>query len=340
MWNTIGHEKAVNTLKRGLQSGRVSHAYLITGPRNVGKMTLAQDLARAVNCTEDDRPCDRCNQCQRISDGLHADVRIIGLETLDGGEGRARMNITIDQMRQAQRDASLRPYEGLFRVFIVDGAELLSEEAANSLLKTLEEPPDQVIFVLLATDLDRILPTIISRCTRLDLRPLPLESVSGEIETNHGVEHQEAVEIARISRGRVGWAIRAARDPELMKRRTENLQVIEETVRSGLEGRFSYCERMAARFTQNRESVYQELDLWLDWWRDVLVIREGVPDIANNLSRIDSLKAIASSLDSGQVVRAIKAAQETRKYLERNVNPRLALEQFMLSVPKVSVTQN
>ena len=140
MWRTAGHDKAVNILGRALGEGRTAHAYLVTGPEHVGKMTLALDLARAVNCSGAERPCDACAQCRRVDRGLHADVRVVGVEPGPSG-GRQRVAIGIDQVREVQREASLKPYEGSSRVFIFDRAERLTEEAANSLLKILEEPP-------------------------------------------------------------------------------------------------------------------------------------------------------------------------------------------------------
>ncbi|MYA62998.1 MAG: AAA family ATPase [Dehalococcoidia bacterium] len=176
MWQTFGHEKAIRTLSRSLEAGRIAHSYLITGPAKIGKTTLALDIARAVNCSSGGTPCATCRQCQRITSALHPDVRIIGLEA--ARSGRLRTQISIEQVREIQRDASLLPYEGRNRVFIFESAEKLSGEAANSLLKTLEEPPDNVIIILVASDLNAVLPTLISRCRSIALRTTPLSAVS------------------------------------------------------------------------------------------------------------------------------------------------------------------
>ena len=120
-WRTFGHDKAVNVLQRSLTEGRLSHAYMLTGPPNVGKMTLALDLARAVNCLGDDRPCGECDQCGRIERGVHADVSVIGPG--DGDSSSQRVLVGIDQVREAQRQASLKPFEGRSRVFVFSNAE-------------------------------------------------------------------------------------------------------------------------------------------------------------------------------------------------------------------------
>ena len=205
-WLTVGHEKAINTLRRGHREGRLSHAYLILGPPQVGKMTLALDLARMVNCLQEDSPCGDCTQCLRITKGLHPDVQIIAL---NAEEGSNRVSISIDAIREMQREASLQPFEGRYRVFIVDGTELLWDAAANSMLKTLEEPPPQVIIVLLSSDGDALLPTIRSRCQTIELRPLSADVVARELSARFESSPADVEEVARLCAGRIGWAIQA-----------------------------------------------------------------------------------------------------------------------------------
>ena len=333
MWRTIGHDKAVNTLARAVRGGRISHAYLIVGPRHVGKMTLAVDLAQAVNCLAAEGPCGECSQCKRIAEGLHADVQVLAPESQPNEDGRRRVNISIDQVRQVQRDARLKPFEGSCRVVIIDGAESLSEETANSLLKILEEPPDGVILVLLATDASSVLPTITSRCKLLELRPLPLSLVAGELKTRFGVGDEE---VARVSGGRLGWALQAMEAPDLLEWRAERLAAIEVTLQGGLEARFAYAAYLASAFGENRDPARVELELWQGWWRDVLVIKAGGPEFVSNISRNETLTAVAAALSLPQIVRAVNMVREASDQLERNVNARLALENLMLSLPPIS----
>ena len=335
MWHTIGHDKAVNVLRRSLDEGRLSHAYLLAGPQHVGKMTLALDLARAVNCLEDERPCDRCSQCLRIARALHADVRVVGIIPDKSAEGRSHVVIKLDQIREVQREASLKPYEGAYRVFIVDGAEHLSEEAANCLLKTLEEPPDQVILVLLTSDSKMLAPTVVSRCQVLELRPVPMSLISRELETKYEADGNKAAEIARLAQGRPGSAMEAVARPDLLDKLSERLGSIEDVISGSLEERFAYAENLASSTARDRELGRQELAIWLAWWRDVLLVKEKVPAFATHISRMETLKVVADALSSTQVVRAINAVRETMEHLERNVNLRLALEDMMLALPRL-----
>ncbi len=330
MWRTIGNKKALDFLRRGLAAGRTSHAYLIAGPRQIGKMTLAMDLASALECIGDDKPCGQCEQCSRTERGLHTDVRVVGL---DESGSRTRALISIDQVREMQREASLKPYEGAYRVFIFDEAERLSEEAANCLLKTLEEPPDQVVLVLLAVGARSLLPTLVSRCQVIEMRPVARPVIAAELSKKHGVDASTADELARLSAGRPGWAVEAARNPELVETRSQDLDTVGEVVNDGLEKRFAYASSLATSFTRSRETGRRSLDIWLDWWRDVMLVREGAPDLVTNFSKIDVLKSVAGRLTREQVVRSVDAVHEAMENLERNVNPRLALEHMMLTLP-------
>lgn len=331
MWQTVGHDTAVLALSRAIEQGRMHHALLLIGPPRVGKMALAMDMARALSCVGDEPPCDECSQCARITASLHPDVRVIGLG--EDERGRARTLISIEQVREVQKEASLKPYEGAFRVFIIDGVDRLSDEAANSLLKTLEEPPDQVVLALLASDASAVLTTIRSRCRRLDLRPVSVDTIEDHLVRALGVESELAQEVARLSNGRIGWAIQAARQPELLERLADRLDVIERTVMSGLEPRFEYAAQLAGRFAQSRADVLDELGLWLGWWRDVMIVCEGRPELVWHTSRRPMLESVASGLDAAQSAVTVKAVERVVSLLERNVNPRLAVEELMLAMP-------
>ena len=333
MWDAVGHDRAVTALQRGLDSDRVSHSFLIAGPPQVGKTTLAIDIARAVNCESDDRPCSNCGQCRRISSGIHPDVRIVGLEK--ARSGRLRTLISIEQVRDVQRETSLLPFEGRYRVIIFENAELFSEEAANSLLKTLEEPPERVLIVLVATDTRSVLPTIVSRCRLVQLRPVPAATIADLLIERKSLSEDRAREIAGLASGRAGWAVQAAEDPDMLKRVSNVLDEVESVVSSPLTERFDYAASLADRFPRDRRSVYSDLELWLSWWRDVLLVGQEKPELVSNVARIESLSQAADRLSPTSVTNAIRTVMRTTFLLERNVSPRLALEGMMLKLPSV-----
>ena len=336
MWKIHGHESALRQLETGLKEGRLAHAYLLVGPAQVGKRTLAVNLAQAVNCLSPDvAPCGDCPQCRRIAASLHPDVLVIGIRKGEDG-GPARREIGIGNVREVQRQANLKPYEGSCRVFIFDGAEYMSEEASNSLLKTLEEPPPQVLIVLLTTAEEALLPTIRSRCRRLEMRPLPLTAVADELMNTHSLASEKAGHLARLSMGCLGWALSALGDPALMESREEELEHITQLPSATLADRFNYAAELSSLIFRNRERGREVLQLWLRWWRDLLIVKEGAGEFVHNIDKAEALSLRASRFTTAQVREFIEAIMGTFDALEHNANPRLALEVLMLKLPAES----
>jgi DNA polymerase-3 subunit delta' len=343
MFRTVGHDKAVKALTRAIDSDRIAHAYLIAGPPQIGKMTLAMDIVRAINCVADEqpnmfgetepKPCNTCGPCDRITRGLHTDVRVESLG--EDSRGRTQTLISIDQVREVQREASLRPSEGKYRVFIFDRSEYLSQGAATALLKILEEPPDQVIFILAATDSDRLLPTISSRCQTYRLRPIRQSVIAEHLKSQYEAEEEAAEEIARLSEGRIGWAISTVADSSVLEAIEEKITTVESVVRAGLETRFEYAEKLARAFGRDRDAVRDELVIWLEWWRDMMIVKAGLPRYVKHLARLDTFQAGAAKITVEEVAKAVSAVEETARRLDRNANARLALDNMMLAMPRI-----
>lgn len=331
MWQLVGQDRAVTLLQRNLEQGSVAHAYLLVGPPHVGKMTLALELAQALNCQEAEPPCGECDPCRRVAAGNHADVQVIGLNS--NGNDKPRAEISIEQVRDMQHAASLPPFEGSYKVFIIDGAEAMSNEAANCLLKTLEEPSAGMVFVLLTAN-DSFLPdTVVSRCQRLELRPLPTSQVEAALNERRSLESAKTELLSRLCHGRLGWALTAADDDSLLERRDQLLERLLEVIRGDNEARFDYAAQLAAQFGQNRASVREVLDLWLDWWRDLLLVKLGSSDTITNIDQEAELVEISQGYSLAQIRDFIGSIQSAAEQLGQNANPRLALEVLMLAIP-------
>ena len=333
-WKTLGQDHLISRLQPALEQGRESHAYLLTGPPHVGKLTLALEIAQAVNCLHGpSAPCGECVQCRRVSDRLHADVRVVDLEftrTISGRENATA--ISIDAIRELERSVNLSAVEGSRSVIIIDGASTMTVDAANALLKTLEEPPPGVLFLLLTDEEESLLSTIRSRCQTLQLLPMSRQQMIGHLSRNHGISAEESDRLYRLSRGCLGWALQALTEPQLLDQRQADLERIRETVSAGLDAKFAYANEVASLFGSNRPAARELLSLWLRWWRDLLLVKEGADAYLHNADQADALRAHAEQLTLAQIAAFIRRLLDTLAALDANASPRLALETLMLHV--------
>lgn len=338
MWQVIGHDWIVALLSNSIASERISHSYLFTGPPHVGKGTLALALAQALNCEDKEKPCGQCVSCRKIEEGLHPDVRIINRhyqasllqERLDQQKA-----LRIDTIRSLQREVGLRPFEGQRKVFIIRQAETMTDEAANCLLKTLEEPPPHAVLLLTASDARLLLPTIVSRCQVFVLRPVAIEVIKGELQRHHVIDEQRAGFLARLSQGKIGWAIAAAQDHGVLEKREETLRQLLALFKMGRVDRLDYAQRLS----RQPRLIQTTLELWLSWWRDLLLLKGGSAKMICNVDLRDSLEEHVKRHDIKEIFGFIKAIRDTARQLEANVNARLALEVLMLDVPSSEVCE-
>jgi DNA polymerase-3 subunit delta' len=324
-WPVVGHDWAVTLLLRAIESGRTAHAYLITGLEHIGKSTLARMLAQALNCAGQPVPCGRetCRACKLIAAGKYPDLHLVAP---DGN------TLKIDQVRALQHDLALTPVEGRFRVAILDGMDKATAEASNALLKTLEEPPPHVVLVLIAPEAEALLPTIVSRCQPIALRPLSVEAVRAALIERWGVENTRAESLAHLSGGRLGWAVMAAQDESVLTRRAQLLDDLARLTGQGRVERFAYAEEMAADSVAARET----LKLWQTWWRDALLLAAGSGAALTNSDRNDALRRHAAQFGVEGARAAAAHLGRALWQLDHNANARLALEVLMLDLPRVS----
>ncbi|MFC1923785.1 ATP-binding protein [Chloroflexota bacterium] len=327
MWQVVGQTRAVTLLERSIKIGQLSHVHLFIGPTHIGKLTLAVNLAQAVNCEAENAPCSECNSCHRIASGKHADVQVIGLASADKRE------LSIDQMREMQTSACLPPYEGKHKVFIIENADLLSNEAANCLLKVLEEPSPQVNFILLTARERLLLPTVISRCHRVELHRIPSNIMEDVLCNQYGLSKQKADLLARLSGGCFGWAMLAMQDERILEERTRRLDFLADLNQASHKQRLSYAAELATQFNRAKEEVEEVLALWIKWWRDLLLVKSGNGKYITNIDQKSTLLDQVGNYGIGQIKDFIHYIQVASKQLEQNANPRLALEVLMLNMP-------
>jgi len=336
MWQTVGQMKNIELLQKALTTDTLAHAYLLVGPGQVGKMTLALDLAAVLNCVakKEEKPCWECLPCQKIKNARHPDVQIISLQQpSETDESRAKTEIGIDLIGDILHSANLPPFEGKCRVYIFEEAANLSLEAANRLLKTLEEPPTQVVFILITENVSLIPATIASRCQRINLNRVKYDEIEKALIERWHVEPEKARLLARLSNGCPGWAVNAAVNPEILGQRRERFAKMLEIIRDSYHERLIAASKLAQQFSKQRETVYETLGEWIGWWRDALLVKADCPAGIVNIDFSADLVQMAGSFTLFQIKKSIQLIMETEEQLKLNVNARLALESLMLNLP-------
>ncbi|MFC1872183.1 ATP-binding protein [Chloroflexota bacterium] len=331
MWQIIGQEDNVGLLRACLESDSLAHAYILTGPPHVGKMALAINLAQAVNCTGDDAPCQLCPSCRRVLEDRHADVEIIGVGTA-ADDGASKSMIYIEQIQQLQTTANLAPFEGRYRVYIINGAEHLSVPAANCLLKTLEEPPEHVLMLLLAENEQAVLETVLSRCQHLELRPMPATILEAALMAEGAGADQPGL-VARLAEGCAGWAKNALADPRLLEGRSEVIDQLENAMADGLDGRFALARKMAGQYAGDHDRIFRTLKTWQSYFRDLLLVKTGGEVYLTNIDRERIMESTAAGLSAASIVNFTHELGNTIGSLRLNANPQLAMEVLMLEMP-------
>jgi DNA polymerase-3 subunit delta' len=315
-WGIVGHDWAVRLLQRALERDELSHAYLFTGPPNVGKGTVASALAQALLCeAAEGRPCGTCQGCHLLESGNHPDFHHVEPETAAG-------SMRIAQVRELSRQLSLTPSLAQHRVAILSDFDRATPSAANALLKTLEEPPSYVLLVLLAPDTDSLLPTIVSRCQVVPFQPLAPATVEQSLVERWGVDAELAQLLAHLSGGRLGWAVTAATDPGVLEVRARRLEELDHLIQASLVERFRYAEKLA----RDAEAARQTLDLWTGWWRDVMVLAAGADGPLTNLDLADRVRRLARSLGMERAAALVRATRRATDLVQRNAKLRLVLE--------------
>ncbi|MBI5207244.1 MAG: DNA polymerase III subunit delta' [Candidatus Firestonebacteria bacterium] len=323
--NVIYHKNAIKILSSSLKNNTVAHSYLFAGPNGIGKKLLAIEFAKALNClNKKDDSCTECLSCKKIAENNHTDVRIIS--TKDD-------NIKIEIIREIGKDVVLKPFEGRKKVYIIDDAEKMMQESSNAFLKTLEEPPPNVVFILITSNLKRILSTIISRCQIVRFTLIDEESIKKYIETNFNVDHHRTEIIARLVDGKIGMI----RD------------LIENKVNSGREQildflcrlpEISYLELMAFSdlYCLDRTKIEYFLDICLAWFKDILLIKMKRSETITNLDYRNKLENLVKCYTSREILKINESIERIMYYIKRNVNIRLALEVLLLEIKENSKT--
>jgi DNA polymerase-3 subunit delta' len=317
-----------------VSGGQIGQCYLLSGPRGVGKSTLARAFAQALMCEQPDeddpaQPCGVCRSCRNVLRNTHPDIELFDLRAqatlLEGKIGKGT-TLTIEMVRQMRAAAALLPMEASRRLVIVDDAETLLEPAQQALLKTLEEPPLTVTILLLCDEPEALLATVRSRCQEIAIRPQPLSAIT-EALVSRGVAAELAQEIAVLSRGSAAWAVEAVSDGGLLSARRDARAAAAAWLAGSHYERLATAYRMGDQFTKRRDDVIATVQMVVQLLREELLRVAGALALRQDDDRIASEGTLAT------LARALSSTLQCLSDFDANVRPRLAMEAMVLAWP-------
>jgi len=319
----IGQDRVIRLLRQALRHGHLPHALLFTGLEGIGKHLTALTLAKVLNCeggSEDDC-CDRCLSCRKIASGNHPDLLVVE---------REGQFIRIDRVRDLQRRLRFRPLEGRWRVVLIPDAQTMRTEAANALLKILEEPPPANLFLLTAPDATALLPTIVSRCLSLRFQPLSRAAIIAHLTRAHAVPAERAGVVAALAGGSLSRALALLDEEELSRRRW-----LLETFARIREVPVSEVLAVAEKWSGEKGDLSEDLEWVKMWARDVLVLHLATAgkETLLNQDLAGELSGGASRLEPSEAPRLFDTlCALQRAHGRQHLNKRSSLEALLLAL--------
>ena len=310
-----GHSRQVRILKSMLASGKLPHAFLFSGIEGIGKRTVAMGLVKALNClTLPDDFCGQCLQCRKTEKLIHPDVMLV--DPLPD-----KKSLSVEQIRSLQQEIMYKPLEGKKKAVIIDQAENMNAPVANCLLKTLEEPPEDTVIVLIAHSVSDMLPTVLSRCQRLHFSPLSDSDISSLLALQ-GMDAQQTGRLLPLAQGSLQRAIMLA-GCDFVSRREKIAERLGQGVGAAL--------KLADDLARDDEVLPMALEFLESWYRDLLVLLEGASDARlYNADLADDLAHAAAGATRDSVIEKIKKLRRLQSGAAFNPDMQLGLEAVLL----------
>lgn len=320
----IGQGGIINYLQNAISTGKISHAYILHGEEGMGKKTFATLFSKTLQCMEKDtHPCNKCKSCLQSDSSNQPDILWITHE---------KASIGVDDIRtQVNADIHIRPYQSQYKIYIIDSAEKMTESAQNALLKTIEEPPEYAIILLLVSSTQQLLPTILSRCVVLDLKPIQKQLIKEHLMTNYQIPDYKAELAASFSGGNIGKAIRYASSEDFERKKEEILHILRYIDEMELHEIISGIKTIS----KNKASVSDYIDIMLLWFRDVLMLKATKdPNLLLFKDEFQTIKNQANLRSYDKIENIIKSMEEAKAKLKANVNFDITIELMLLSCLK------
>lgn len=319
----VGHEEVIQHLQNAIRLGKVSHAYILSGEKGSGKKLLANTFAMALQCEKKGAdPCQECRSCKKAMSRNHPDIIYITHEKPN--------SIGIEDIRtQLIEDVMIKPYCSSYKIYIIDEAEKLTLQAQNALLKTIEEPPAYAVILLLTSNMETFLPTITSRCVKLNLRPVQESMVKDYLmEKMHLPDYQAQMDAA-FSQGNIGKARQMAESDEFNLMTEQALRILKKSNELELYEMVEMIKELSAE----KQNIDEYLDLFAMWFRDVLFFK-ATKEVDGLMfkDQLNHIKERARKSSYEGIEKIIDAIGTAKERLHANVNFDLVMELLFLTI--------
>lgn len=332
-WPLVGNDHIIEFLAKSIANNQVAGSYVFSGPDNLGKTTVAKYFSNSLVCQNKERgegllPCGKCSACEQTEKEIHGDIHLVKKE-------KEKKNISIEQIRDFIRILGMASFLNSYKIGIVKHAESLSHEAANALLKTLEEPKAQVVIILVTADIDALPATIVSRSQILKFNPVNADIIYDYLINEYKAKRSLAKDFSHLCLGRPALAVKFLEDKEFFTSYQERAEVFLEFCEQDINQRLASVEKLIGAKPTGQESVRiakRIIEIWQGLIRDLLLLEFDQNNLVQHLSLTSQLNKIKTKFNTGGLLALAKALSQAEEYLNANVNPKLVLENVAITV--------
>ena len=321
--DVVGHKDILKYISSAVENNRVSHAYILNGERGSGKKMLANLFAMTLLCeTGDNEPCGKCHSCKQAESGNHPDIIRVTHEKPN--------SISVDDIRtQVNNTVDIKPYQGPYKVYIIPQADMMTPQAQNAILKTIEEPPSYAVFLLLTENAETLLPTINSRCVMLKLRNIKDTLIKKYLMENLEIPDYKADMCTAFAQGNMGRAIMLANSDHFNEIREEAVQLLKHISEMELNEIVAAVKNISVY----KLEITDYLDIIMIWYRDVLLYKATKEiDKVVFKDQLQSIKEQARKSSYEGIENILDAIEKAKARLKANVNFELTMELLLLTI--------
>ena len=325
-WGILGHEKIVQFLRFSIKQDKIAHAYLFCGQKGLGKVAVADKFAQSLICESQPKPCGECYACRQYLKNAHPDIFRIE-------KNQDLKNISIEDVRDIQKVLSQKSFLNSYKVLIIDGADHLSEGASNSLLKTIEEPSSKTVIILITSQKEALLKTVISRCQVINFLPVPKSQIFKYLE-NAGINRQQSHILANLSNGIPAIAFKYLSDKNTLADYQKQIEYLILLSGQDIYKKFEFSSKALDKedsFPKRMSDLEKIIDRQLAIIRDLVLIKSGQGDLMVNFFAKEKLEKLSARYDVSGLIQIYRNLKEAKENILANLSPNLILDNILIN---------